>query len=377
MASNFSFNFSNNNNSGSSRFSIEIYNITIIGYVYLIPILSLIGFALNIPCLIGLAVAKLSPDSRKYLLLRTVTHLILLACLAFNALTNCLMCQARGTLPTQLINVYIIIFFYRAAFTTAALVEIIVSYQRLAIFKKRLDCLKKIRFNYMVILFMLLGLALNVPYLLAFQPAERPANSSLFDTVRTDFGNTSFYRIYIIALNLCQSFLSFILLTIFNVLATIEFKKYMKRKKNLTKGKNDRSTATEPQRKTIEMTSAANLANSTGKNKTERLASHTNSHATLNVTLKTSEKSVEVSFTMMIIVSSAFFTFTRLIQCFASLYAQLFPLIGIQMDSVFISYVNFLSQVITILYWDSNLFIYFIFNRMFREVFRKFFRQLV
>jgi hypothetical protein len=301
--------------------------------------------------------------------LKTLTHLISLSFLAANSIYNCTTCPISQTFMAGLFRIIFNTFLINAITTIAALSEIALSYDRLLMFRQNSKWLIKIPFNVCAFTILLAGIGLNIVYLMAFRLEQ--VGSNRFAYVRSYFGSTAFYRVYAMLLSVIQSLLSFIVLLTLNIIVAIDFKKYIKRKNNLTSVKltNRKSSLLEKFTR-----SSATLQDTFSHDNHNRKKKKSEIDIKAQTQIKHDhKKTAELNFTAMIIFSSLFFTFTRFILLIATLSLQLFPIFQLPLTNPFISYIVFSSQLATFVYFASNLFTYLTFNRVFRARFRRIF----
>jgi hypothetical protein len=233
--------------------------------------------------------------------------------------------------------------------------EIVLSYERLLMFKQQKF---KISFTLFLIFSLFIELAVNSVFLFAFRVV--PIALNRYSTLRTEFGNSTFYRVYVLLTGILQSLFSIVILVFLNILVNIKFKNYI-RKGNLLLKNNLALTATIENSKSkvsrFDLTSKRMLTNKeNAENKAEQAG-----------------QNKELNFTIMIVFSSLFFAFTRLVHLVGIVPVQLFPLVGLSINSDFPVYAFFVGQIFTIIYSASNLFVYLAFNAKFRNRFRKLF----
>jgi hypothetical protein len=386
----------NNTLLNTTRFSTaaSIPLFSLIAYIYLAPIVSLIGFIFNIGCIIVLAHPKLSGDSYKYLIFKTLVHLVVLATTTGLPISNCATCPVSQTLFGIIYRIYVLSFFSNAMNTCATLIEIVLSYDRLLLLKQRTKYLKKLSVKYSLGIVVLVGIGLNLPYLLLFRIEVRENGTRVVGIGIVSLEAVNFYFIF---LNIFQSLVSFIILAILNTLVTIEFRKYMNKKNKLLSSKN-KSNQMEP-RKTIAIEENKETSNfqyrlslSTTKMHEMRRSSRINSkypleHLVQNrkptvisqiskTILKNEESkrnSADKKFTMMIIISSLFYSVTRFALFISIFYSQLLQLIRVNssLTGTIGSMLSYLAYLLTIIYFGSNFFIYISFNKMFRMSLKK------
>jgi hypothetical protein len=267
----------------------------------------------------------------------------------------------------------------------AALVEILLSYDRLLMFgenKKHqknlfIKTLNRLPFAAsMITIILAIGVIVNIPFYLAFRVELNAENRFIHS--HTPFGYTHFYRFYAIVLNILQSMISFVVLIILNVMVIKKFNIYIERKsklvgpatrKDLTDqviNKNEEATHQSIRLKieatqTADIISLANIQNNKREKERKNAAKNT-------------KRDAELNFTKMIVVSSLCFTFTRFVFVVGSVSAQVFPLIQLSTNHPFITVITMASQLFTLSYFASNIFIYMAFNKLFRARFFKLFK---
>jgi hypothetical protein len=340
---------------------------TFIGHVFIIPIVSLIGFLLSILCLTVLFSQKLTGEDYKYLKLKSILHLLALTILCLSPVSQCAICSIAETLIANLYRIYIMVVTTEIVGMSISLVEVMISYSRLVVLKQKSASFISIYFKSTILIIIIIAISLNFPYFFSFQIQPLSPGSYRFRMIRTDFGNSHLYNIYLICLNIIHSTTALSALIIINICLIIEFKKYISRKSQLT---------------TIK--SINPLVSNVAENITKSLIENKSKYETdlNNVTLAKKNEQIgnskqhvaaENNFTMLIIVSSLIFTFSRTIW-FINLILiylnQMFP--GIIPPNLII-YIRFASILSLSIYYGSNFFIYISFNRMFKESLKKIF----
>jgi hypothetical protein len=347
----------NSSNSSSTPFPTFF----LVANIYTIPIVAVIGFFFNIICLAVLLHPKLKGDTYKYLIFKTLAHLYSQTATGMSPYGICSFCPISQTLGAQIFMIYFLIFLANTFFTYAALIEIVLAYERLLMFKQNSKWLIKLNLKLTLTIIVISGLIVNIPYLFAYRVAE--TSLGRFRWVFTEFGSSSFFRIYVIVLTIIQNCFPIFTLFTLNILVTIEFRNYLNRKSRLTRKKEntiDNSTK-ENENRQIELASTSlSLSNSLSTNQT---SSKNDSN----------ESSVK-NFTMMIIVSSTIFAIIRLINLIHFSSLQIFRLNGVNSNSLldYLAFANFFGLM---LYYGINLFLYIKFNKNFKSFFKKIFMQ--
>jgi hypothetical protein len=360
---------------------IPIWNL--ITSIYTMPIASVIGFVLNVSCLIVLFHRKLNGDTYKYLILKTLIHLIFLFIMAISPIIRCSSCPISLTLFAKIIQYYLSLIVLNLMSTYAFLVEIALTYDRLMMLKQQKSkYLIKLRFWPTTISFTVVGLILNVPYMLAFKYQQVPADTQIWQYMRTDLGLSTFYRIYVIVFNMIQSLFALVVLIVLNLLVKLEFSKYIKRKKNLTVSNptplrivNSQNNQNMMNKNGFEFATTkynqSNEASSVFQSTSFKENKNKRTNAKCEKSKRNKNESAELNFTWMIIVASLLFSATRLIQFINVTVDMIFREMGI--NSMLPSYLAFTSFFSAIVYYGSNLFTYIFFNKVFKSCFRKIF----
>jgi hypothetical protein len=360
---------SNSSAATVERFLVPITAFNLITNVYSLPIVSVIGFILNIPCLIVLFHRKLKGDTYKYLIFKTIIHLSFLFIMAISATYRCTSCPFTLSLFTKIAQYYLHMCVLIPLSTYVALVEIALSYDRLLMLKQQKSkYLIKLSFWPATIAFIVLGLVVNVPFMMAFRIQQLPG-TDIWLYLPTDFFHTTFYRMYAIVFNVFQALLALVVLVVLNIFVKIEFSNYMKRKKNLTSNSRSVYRMTNINSKAKSNMVGPSEGDTNLNSKEENISAKETSIKKNNG--KDQNESAELNFTLMILVASVLFSVTRLFQFINIGSFMIFQQLGI--TSPFSQYISFLSWLSAIVYYGSNIFNYFHFNKVFRGCFREIF----
>jgi hypothetical protein len=355
------------NNSQSVNQSMALFMLIV--NVYTIPILASVGFVLNLFCAAVLLHPRLSGDTYKYLVVKTLIHLLAQMMTSLTALTNCAACELSQTHGVQILRV-IMAYLGNSASSMAALVEIFLSYHRLLMFNN-IEWLPKLRFVHAVAVTVTIGFAISMPNLFATHIAQPRPNR--FVGVRSLVAESVAYRVYAIAFNLGQSFVSFILMLMLNALVTTEFNKYI-RKKSLLSVRSTTALSQVNSNKKKSKTGSIDMRRLSSKTISRRKATPTMLNLPESaMTQKQRQRDLaELKFTRMIIVASFCYTLTRLVQLIAAITSNIMQLQGI-VNSMTVIYMTILSFSLTMIYYGSSLFFYLIFNKRIRHYFRRIF----
>jgi hypothetical protein len=359
----------NSSIAGTPRLNITSMNnpvslLTLVGSVYMLSLIGVAGFFSNIICLVVFFCSEFRSNSYKCQILKTLAHLFTLSLTATNAVYNCTTCPVSHTFSAQF---YRTVFFFAsmASNTFVVLAEIALSYDRLMILRQRVKRFINATF---IIVSLLFCTALNAPYLFAFNVEQIEPNRFL--QTRNIFGFSAFYRFYSMLNSLLQSFLSFGILLVLNFLASLAYRDYIRRKKNLIHHKNNH-TQLDTNKINQSLNETCNSQSALKVGFRNRIAAN-GQLGNDNIHSGGFRRS-ETKFTLMIIYSSLIFTLTRLLNLVSSLALQIFPLLGMPITHPFINFIILISLLANSIYYACSIFIYLTFDSLFRIRFIKLF----
>jgi hypothetical protein len=276
-----------------------------------------IGCALNLVCIYILKYPEFKGDTYKYLLMKLITQSLVLIFVSTSIVYNCLACSTSRTFAAQFYRL-ILSFVANAMSSMATFSDMALTYDRLLMFKQSSKLLFKMRFPIVSIAILALGVLLNFIFLMAFR-VESATSQHAYVYVRTEFGSSPFYRIYSILLNILQSLISFVVLLFLNYFITIEFRKYISKKRNMIINKNvTRSNSKAKQTRFVEgsqtsISLAKRVESISAKSLRVKAPSNVESQAKFETHASPNNNSSELNFTLMILFSSLWFTLTRFI----------------------------------------------------------------
>jgi hypothetical protein len=330
--------------------------LTLIGNIYIGTIVSGLGFFFNLVCLVVFAYPEFKGDTYKYLIMKTITHLIILLLTSVNAIYNCSTCPISLLYEVNQFRIVANAFLISVTTTMAALWEIMLSYDRLLMFNKWTI---KVSFNVSAPIVLITSFGLNTVFLFSFRVASRGPNA--FFIMPSELAFNSIYRIYAVLMSILQSLISIIVLLFLNLLVSIEYRKYMTKRKSLLGAKTtNKSSIKEP---TTGKETTSYWINNARKDQGETKESNN----------KEVRKSKEIKFTTMIVFCSSFFALTRFIILIGTVLLQVSPLVGLAQTHPIIGYTTMFGQVSAFIYFASNLLTYLAFNKIFRHRFSKIF----
>ncbi len=312
-----------------SLFLVDFFQI---GYLRILPVICVIGSILSIICFTVFLNSKLEDRSYFYLLIKSFTDILLMLIGAFSPFVACIDCTVYNTYIRWLFALVIYKFIKNGLYLFVTVLEIIITLDRYFKIKSKTTKEKATKQEKIfIILTISLCLLIFVPVLFAEIIILKEDNSYNFET--THFGMTKFYSIYIKIIGLFENILTVFVLIPINVIVLISYKKFIKNKKTIR-----------------------NLI---------LLPNGITSETTTSIVKKTNR------FTKMILIS----TFTFIISRLSTGSVVLLQLINdfclnIQFYSIYNGIAQILSELVTFIIFSLNLFIYYKFNKPFRDCFK-------
>jgi hypothetical protein len=348
------------------RYLMPIPIFTLVTVIYMYPIASVIGFVLNVPCLIVLLNPKLKGDTYKYLLFKLLTHMGFLFIMAVSPIYRCSSCLVSLTLFANLIRYAFTLCALNVLTTYATLIEIVLSYDRLIMLMlHKPKYLIKLRFWPTMISLLIGGFVFNIPYMF-LNRIEQVPGTNIWLFLRTEYSLSAFYRSYAIFFGLFQAIPTLIVIIVLNVFVKIEFSKYLLRKNNLTAPATKLSTR-HAHTDLAEKSNSLHNSNLTNLNDI-KLKGMSFALPRQKKDKNNSAAAADLSFTMMILVASLLFTVTRFFFFMNNSVSVLLQQLGISHPVQM--YFGFLSFFTAIVYYGSNIFTFLLFNKAFRACFR-------
>jgi len=205
------------------------------GY-YVIPIMSGIGFLLNLLCFIVFMSSRFRLKSKlKYLIAKL--FLDMLFCLIGIGFQNdlCIQnCTLNCSLFFQIFRLYAFKFTSNLLYVSIGFISICLTYDRYLILLNKKNWLNKTKnFKYIVFGCLCFSLILCVPDL--FARIIVPANGTgLFYIKLTEFGQTNAHSYYSLAVVVVVSLIQIVLMFSASSMLVVEFRKFVKNKSNLS-----------------------------------------------------------------------------------------------------------------------------------------------
>jgi GR25 family glycosyltransferase involved in LPS biosynthesis len=330
-----------------SLFSLINYYALII----FIPAISLIGFILNTICLLVLFSSKLDGDSYKFQIAKTAIHTLAILLNVLSIITNCRTCSTFNLYGSRIFSLYFLAFLSSSLVAMSWLIEIVVTYDRLSMLRTQSKCCQiRASFDRSFLFVIAIGLGINLFVPFAFEIKEKAAQSNRYIVTRTRFGESLFYINYTIAINIIQSLLSFVMIVALNWLMTIRFKRYLNKKATIVTNGFDT---------VARLSSTNNQETKSTINKEEIL------QRIKKPRKSTLSEKAEKNFTLMVIVSSTIFMFSRFFNLVSNILSERNRLLNIEGDLIS-GIMRLVNMIFMSTYFSLNLVLNYKFNKAFK-----------
>jgi hypothetical protein len=335
---------------------INLY-VNTIGYLYLIPIISVFGVFLNILCIALLCSKSLKGDIYKYLMLKTVSELIIVILGAMLPYSNCINCLSFQTLGAQIYRLYGISIINSMAFTVSMLSELAISYDRLIIFKKYSSCLPKIKFKYACVGILTISVGIYVPFLFGSIVARIDNQPDRWQVINTTFGRSSASLYYSLIVSILRTIVLLILFCIVNLLVLVEYRKY-KIKRALILAK-----TTITQKSNFEISKLNKFEND--NNSISNVNSVAQKRANANASKSMANSDSENTLTYTILLCCLIYSINKTLIAMAGFFSYL-DLIIFNTLTPSTLIITFFCRLISYFIFSSNIFILGLFNKTFK-----------
>lgn len=186
-------------------------SIQLIINVFILPLVSTIGFLLNLLCVIVYFRLKENELLYKYLFVNSISNSIAMLIDALAPIALCgTHCQISQTYVAQLFYLYGFIYFADVFETFSALIDLIITIDRYFQVENKLKSFRKIRYQIVLIVLFLICLLFYLPFILkkkiikktefvySRNEYEKSENTSFYSLVPSDFGRTQFGIIFVL-----------------------------------------------------------------------------------------------------------------------------------------------------------------------------------
>jgi hypothetical protein len=370
------------NNKQVDPVAVQInFYVNLIGYIYMVPMVCICGFVLNIICLAVLCQKELKGNIYKYFIVKTISELVLVVCGAILPMSFCINCATFQTLAPAIYRGYIFTFVVASCFSISNMCEIALTYDRLIIFKQKSSWLPKVSFRNSAVLITTVSMILYAPYLFYLRIVELPNNPGKYTLTWSEFGYTWFYKFYgqFVAL---YSILLFLILLFLNVFVLIEYKKYTTNRMEILGSVSRRADS---MRKKTSIILTVNLNEDYLNEAQTSIAKINQKHraTTISISKRKSQaiekkEDTEKRLTYSILCCCVIYGFNRLTLALSSIIQEIELIdrnfVGFSSFSIIFA---FLSRFLAYVVFSVNLFILALFNKAFKDHLIKLFKFLV
>ena len=205
------------NTTGIQSGKIYVLFADIIGY-YLIPCVCAIGIILNIFLSIMLKSNKLKHSFYKYIFIKTLIDTIVCIFGVTYSKSLCIGCAANRSYEYLFHQFYIITINTRVTSLMSSISEVYLIPNRYLILKNIQNCLFDIKLRYYVPLIILLPLFLLLPVFFSFYITHEE-DTNFYKVELNDFGESLYFKVYLLTTLVPEIFLPVIILTILSILS--------------------------------------------------------------------------------------------------------------------------------------------------------------
>jgi len=226
------------------------------------------------------------------------------------------------------------------------LIEIAITLNRYFIIKSNEKLLTKKKDFILVALFGIVSTVIFIPTLFTFKIEKYSDNNNIheFRLVDTDFGISFFFKTYLKCVNFFENILTIFVLIPLNIIVVIEYKKFIRKKRILTQ----------------HLATTSLVVNELQNEKKNKI---------LN-----SEK----KFTKMILIISVLFIYVRLVTTGVELFVIYNEYVHeIEIFSILYVFFNIFMSYNVYFTFSFNFFIYYYFNKSFRDCFKSIFKRFL
>jgi hypothetical protein len=325
--------------------------INLVGNLYLMPCINVLGIVFNIVCIVLLSSKRFKGNVYRYLVLKSACELIIVSIASLAPLVLCKTCSTYNCLFTQLLRLYGLVYINAAFANASVLSEIALAYDRLTIFKAKLP---KAHFKRCTLLILLASALIFAPYLFSSRIVQ--INQTTFNVTSTRFGRSQFFIYYKILVNFVRPILCLTLLVTVNWHVLAEYKRYKLRRANLIRTRN-----------------ASNSNNFSSTSTSNYMIGNNIISKKKPFDSRSLRDDVEKKLAFAIFSCCIIYAFNRLLSSISSLYIQLSELNNFKWlfgETI----IMFSARMVNSIVFSFNLFILAIFDKSFRLHLKNFFK---
>jgi hypothetical protein len=367
------------------------YYINLIGSTYLISITCVVGFILNTVCLIVLLHPELKGNMYKFLIAKTLMQMVVHLSFLSHLSNSCTFCLGYMSYFGMLMRIIFFHYFLNTAMFGQVLFEIVLSIDRLLIFKSKRKCMPNLNFTYTTIgILIFISLAI-IPAPLAYH-IDQLANGR-FVLRMTKLAQSQIFSIYMYVLTVLMSIMPFVLLSALNVVVVLEYNKYRRKKAKLSSKsitiENKRvqttalSTIAAPKTSVVSMnvmSQGSELGNHSQK-KSNKVTSRTSQAERVRASTVSQinagpKRQSNKSFTPMIVISSLIFDSGRIFEAVLLILRRVILVQSLQRTPAF-RIVNLVYLEYSFIIFGIGIFIYYFTNKLFKECVLQMIRNLI
>jgi hypothetical protein len=302
----------------------------IIWNTFVIPIICAFGMVTNALCVYIFMRLKLKQDLYKYMLASSCICFLYLFMCFFSFTIRCSpLCSFNSTYAARLYHLYIFLYVTSILGISKGFIELFICLERFLAMK---NLMRKISYKLVLLVILILSTFIYTTVLLDFQiRADSSTNNStpvVFVVNKSDFGQTNEMKALVITTSCIRGPVILFALFMLDILSIIQFKRILKRKKWL-----------------LSIDKANNTKESNEKKNLEK---------------------AEINLNKTVITSSILFIVCN----FPNVATFIMNTLNFNKTSFF-TYFSLFSNTVLFIYHGLNFFVYYKFNKKFRNFFRK------
>lgn len=314
-------------------FFIYLYKI---GYLFVLPIICVIGFFLNLICWLVLLNPSLREKIYFYFTIKVFLGIFLLAFGALTPYVICMDCATYETYSSMVINLVGYKFMRNSMYLFATLIEIIITFDRYFTLRTRAKIFVTKKNKLFLAGCGLFSALVYLPTLFAEKITHsRKYKPDGYTLTATKFGEQKYYYTYLTCVSLISNVLTILILLPFNIMILVKYRKFIKRKNIISK------IVISPVRKPRLNLTQSNLS--------------------------------QKKFTKMILVISFLFILSRLGEASVRIFNSFHDVVQLEFFDFYSTVLTIFVEFNTYVIFSSDFFVYYIFNKPFRDCFKRIF----
>jgi hypothetical protein len=312
-------------NQGRTNLIQFLNDLYFIVYVKIFPAICLVGLLLCTLSFITFINSKFNKRIYYFLKYKSLVEALILLTGVLSPISSCTDCATDGGYMTSVYVWAIDHFLRNVLYTIITFIEVLITIDRYQTIKSTDSALVAKKDKMKLLFFVILSFLIFVPMFFAFKIAlfrHKSDNSLYYSLKNTPYGRSQFHKYYMISVNLFENVLTLIFIIPFNILVVNNFRRFIRKK--------------------IEI---------------------------LHISADSKKRS-EYNFNIMILVTTVLFALTRLIDLSNCILNEFYS------DPFNSTIINIFFEIFFAIVTSLNFFIYYIFNKPFRNYVQKnFFNQ--